>query len=179
MTSLDQRLNPGLPAADPELGRLLWAFEDTRTRSLAALDGIDQTELDWSEPGIENTIGSVLYHIALIEADYLFMDILGIDYPDWPAWLEDALPHPDRDDKGHLSVVRDVPLAAHLGLLERVRTEFLRLVAPLTTEEFHASRAIPEAGYEISPAWTLHHLMQHEAEHRGQITAIRALYAAR
>lgn len=26
------------------------------------------------------------------------------------------------------------------------------------------------------PAWALHHRMQHEAEHRGQIVAMRKLY---
>jgi uncharacterized damage-inducible protein DinB len=178
MTSLDQRLNPGLPAADPELGRLLWAFDDTRARTLATLDGIDQTELDWSEPGIENAIGSLLYHIALIESDYLYADILGVEYPAW-LFEADAFAIPDRDEEGRLSVVAGVSLGDHLARLDRVRSEFRRLVAPLTTEALHASRALPESGYEISPAWTLHHLMQHEAEHRGQITAIRALYAAR
>ena len=177
MSQLTQRINPGLPAADPELGRLLWAFEDTRARTLAALDGIDQAELDWTAPGTENTIGSLLYHIALIEGDYLYGDILGGEYP---AWLdeEDAFAIPDRDEEGRLSVVTGVSLDAHLARLGRIRSEFLRLVAPLTAEALHSSRAIPEAGYEVSPAWTLHHLMQHEAEHRGQITAIRASYAA-
>ena len=178
MPTLDQRVNPGLPAADPELGRLLWAFEDTRARTLAAIDGIDQAELDWSAPGIENAIGSLLYHIALIESDYLYADILGVEYPAW-LFEADAFAIPDRDEKGRLSVVSGVSLAEHLARLERVRTEFLRLVAQLSTRELHISRAIPEAGYEISPAWTLHHLMQHEAEHRGQIMAIRTLYASR
>jgi uncharacterized damage-inducible protein DinB len=74
--------------------------------------------------------------------------------------------------------VLGVPLADHLARLDRVRAEFHRLVSPLTTEALHTPRAIPEAGYEISPAWTLHHLMQHEAEHRGQIATIRTLQGA-
>ncbi len=85
---------------------------------------------------------------------------------------------PDRDDVGHLSVVSGVSLEAHLARLDRVRGEFLRLVAPLTAEELATVRSLPDFGYEISPAWTLHHLMQHEAEHRGQILAIRALQRA-
>jgi hypothetical protein len=27
---------------------------------------------------------------------------------------------------------------------------------------------------DITPEWTLHHLMQHEAEHRGEIESLRA-----
>jgi uncharacterized damage-inducible protein DinB len=28
--------------------------------------------------------------------------------------------------------------------------------------------------YDVTPEWVLHHLMQHEAEHRSQIGALRA-----
>jgi uncharacterized damage-inducible protein DinB len=151
-------------------------LEDTRARTLAVVRELDQDALDWSASGVENAIGSLLYHIALIEADYLYADILGVDYP---AWLEEVFPWPDRDDTGHLSVVTGVPLVDHLARLTRVRDEFVRLVAPLTPEQLVASRFLPEADYEISPDWTVHHLMQHEAEHRGQITAILALFRSR
>ena len=164
-----------VPASHSELGRLLWMLEDTRARTLAVVHDLDQGTLDWTAPGVDNSIGSLLYHIALIEADYLYADILGVDYP---AWLEEAFPWPDRDQAGHLSDVTGVPLADHLARLERVRGEFLVLIAPLTAEEMSASRFLPETDYEISPAWTLHHLMQHEAEHCGQITAILSLRAS-
>ncbi|HYJ13297.1 MAG TPA: DinB family protein [Thermomicrobiales bacterium] len=171
----EQRLITPVPASHAELGRLLWMLEDTRARTLAAVAGLDQDALDWYGPGVENAIGSLLYHIALIEADYLYADILGVEYP---AWLEDAFPWPDRDDNGHLTVVTGMPLADHLARLERVRVEFLTLVAPLTSDQLAASRFLPEANYEISPAWAMHHLMQHEVEHRGQITAIFTLHRA-
>jgi uncharacterized damage-inducible protein DinB len=28
-------------------------------------------------------------------------------------------------------------------------------------------------GYDVTPEWVVHHLMQHEAEHRGQIGELR------
>lgn len=167
----EQRLITPAPASHPELGRLLWMLQDTRARTLAVVEGLDQETLDWVQPGVENSIGSLLYHIALIEADYLYADILGVNYPEW---LDEAFPWPDRDDTGHLSEISGVPLADHLARLMRVRDEFLRLVAPLTPEQVAAGRELPAANYVISPAWTFHHLMQHEAEHRGQITSIVA-----
>jgi uncharacterized damage-inducible protein DinB len=36
----------------------------------------------------------------------------------------------------------------------------------------HTPRERPD--YDVTPAWVLHHLMQHEAEHRSQISGIRA-----
>lgn len=172
MNDLEQRVMSPLPASHPELGRWLWALEDTRARTTAAVAGLDQQALDWQGPGVENAIGSLLYHIALIEFDYLYADILGEDYP---AGAEELLPWSDRDDAGKLSVVRGVPLADHLARLDAVRGQVVERVSALTEDQVAAARTLPEFGYVISPAWTLHHLMQHEAEHRGQILAIRTL----
>ena len=175
MPTLNQRIVTPQDASHPELGRWLWALEDTRGRTKRSLDGITQNELDWLAPGVENAIGSLLYHIALIEADYLYADILGVDYP---GWLEKVLPFPDRDGQGRLSVVTGVTLVDHLDRLDRIRSEFVRLVSPLTAAQIATARPLPEFGYEISPEWTLHLLMQHEAEHRGQIGQIRELCRA-
>lgn len=175
MNDLEQRLIAPLPASHAELGRWLWALEDTRARTKAALDGLDGDALDWTGPGVENSIGSLLYHIALIEFDYLYADILGEDYPEDGETL---LPWDDRDADGNLSEVAGVPLADHLARLDDVRRQLLDQVSALDADQMASARTLPEANYVISPAWTLHHLMQHEAEHRGQIAAIRALKGA-
>lgn len=172
MPPREHRVIDPLPASHPELGRWLWAMEDTRARTKAAVAGLNQAAIDWSGPGVDNGIGTLLYHIALIEFDYLCVDILGGDYLDGFA---DILPFPDRDEGGRLSVVTGVSLDDHLARLERVRAEFLARVSGLDAAQLVTARFLPDWNYEISPAWTLHHLMQHEAEHRGQILAIRTL----
>jgi len=177
MTERERRIIDPLPASHPELGRWLWALEDSRRRTVGALDGITRDELDWTPPGLTNAIGSLLYHIALIETDYLCADILGMDdyFPD----LKVLLPWPDRDDSGELVAVAGVTIEEHLARLDAVRARLLEHVSTLTEEQMAAPRAFPEWNYDISPAWTLHHLMQHEAEHRGEITSLRALFRAR
>jgi uncharacterized damage-inducible protein DinB len=179
MTELDQRVITPLPASHPELGRWLWALQDTRRRTLEAIDGVTQEELDWTPPGLKNAIGTLLYHTALIETDYLCADILGMGEDEYFPDLVALLPWPDRDDAGELVVVTGLSLEDHLARLETVRRRFLEHVSALDPEQMDAPRAFPDWGYAISPAWTLHHLMQHEAEHRGEITSIRALFAAR
>ncbi len=173
MTDLDQRVITPHPASHPELGRWLWALQDTRRRTLDAIEGVTQEELDWTPPGLKNGIGTLLYHTALIETDYLCMDILGLD--DYLPDLEALLPWPDRDESGELVVVTGVSLDQHLARLETVRRRFLERVSTLTAEQMDTPRTFPDWGYAISPAWTLHHLMQHEAEHRGEINGLRAL----
>jgi uncharacterized damage-inducible protein DinB len=177
MSQRNQRTISPLPASHPELGRWLWALEDTRRRTLEALDGITQEELDWTPAGLTNSIGTLLYHNALIETDYLCIDILGMDdyFPDLMA----LLPFPDRDEAGELVAVTGVALPEHLARLDTVRRRFLDHVSTLTAEQMDTPRPLPEWNYDISPAWTIHHLMQHEAEHRGEITSLRTLFRAK
>jgi uncharacterized damage-inducible protein DinB len=40
----------------------------------------------------------------------------------------------------------------------------------MSPEEFMITKRFDD--YDVSPAYVLHHLMQHEAEHRSQITRI-------
>lgn len=177
MTELDQRVIQPLPASHPELGRWLWAMEDTRRRTLEAIDGVTPEEIDWAPPGLANAIGTLLYHIALIETDYLCIDILGMD--GYLPELEALLPYPDRDESGALTQVTGVSLDEHLARLQTVRRHFLERVSLLTADDMATPRELPAWSYAITPAWTLHHLMQHEAEHRGEITSLRALFRAR
>lgn len=173
MNDREQRVIIPVDASHPELGRWLWALEDTRARTKETLAGLDQAGLDWTGPGVENSIGSLLYHIALIEFDYLYEDILGEGYPEGAE--KTLLPWPDRDTNGSLSVVTGVPLADHLARLDEVRRQFLERFSRLSENQFTTARHYAPGDYDISPAWVLHHLMQHEAEHRGQIATIRTL----
>jgi hypothetical protein len=171
---MEQRVISPVSAESEDLGRWLWAMEDTRARTLKVLDGVTPDELDWTGPGVENSIGSLLYYIALIEADYLCDDILGMDeyFPD----LMVLFPVGDRDEAGRLSVMASVPIGEHLARLAEVRRRFIPEVSGFDRARLGRDRVLPDYGYVISPEWTLHHLMQHEAEHRGQIAAIRSLY---
>jgi len=166
---LGQRIVTPVAAVEPEIARWLFILEDTRRRTLDLLNGITQTAIDWAPPEGGNTIGSLLYHIPLIEADYLYVDVLGLD--DYPAELATVFPYPDRDESGWLTVVAGVDLGVHLQRLAWTRQWLLAAFAQMTLTAFRTPRTVP--GYEITPEWTLHHLAQHEAEHRGQIGELR------
>lgn len=63
----------------PEVGRWLSALQDGRLDTLAGLSDLADDVLDRRPPACDNSIGTVLYHVALIEAGWLFDDIFGID----------------------------------------------------------------------------------------------------
>jgi uncharacterized damage-inducible protein DinB len=117
-------------------------------------------------PVESNSIGTVLYHVALIEADWLYTDILGIEPPETLLRL---FPHDHRDEGGVLTRVTGMPLPVHLATLAAVRDALLSELRPMDSTDFHRPRNLD--AYDVSPAWVLHHLAQHEAEHRAEIGA--------
>jgi hypothetical protein len=112
----------------------------------------------------------VLYHLAGIEADWLYAEVL--EQPEFPAEIVALFPHEVRDGQGHLSQVTGYSLAEHLQRLAVVRGLLLDVFEAKDLAEFRRVRALPY--YDVTPEWVLHHLMQHEAEHRNQIGALRA-----
>ena len=145
-----------------------WELEDTRRRTLEVLTDLDSAIIDLVPEGFENSVGSLLHHIALIEADWLYADILEQDYP---QWMYERFPDEDRDQIGHL-VAPEMPIDRHLDTLAFVREELLKELDALADNEFERVRTTDSG--ELNPLWVLHHLRQHEAEHRGQIQSLRA-----
>lgn len=160
-------VNPSLPDYEPEVGAALWRLQDTRNRTLHLLEDMPGEYIDRHVGG--NSIGTILYHLALIETDWLFVEVLEEPYAEE---IKTLLPVDDRDAEGVVSLVRNETLAQHLTRLGAVRDMLLERLRGMTAAEFHRPREFPHAS--ISPAWVLHHLSQHEAEHRGEMGSIIA-----
>jgi hypothetical protein len=165
-----ERLTLEIGLADaPEVGRWLAAMEDGRRDTLKELEGITEEMLDARPQGSENTIGASLYHVALIEADWLFDDLLGQDLG--ATELSSLFPFDARDEHGILTGVAGIPLDEHLVRLARVRSVLLDRIGQMSIADFTAPRA--REGYDVSPVWVIHHLLQHESEHRAEIGWLR------
>lgn len=165
---MEQRFFTPSNAYSPAIARWVCMLEDTRRRTVDALAGLSPEGVDWSSAE-DNSIGSLLYHIALIEMSYLYEDILGLG---WVAELQPLLPYDDRNGDGHLTAVHGESLDSHLERLAACRALLLQALGRMDDEALSRKREVE--GAVISPEWAFHHLMQHEAEHRGQIVEIRA-----
>ena len=172
MKEIEKKLLLVKPLANypPDIGRALWILQDTRSRTKQALEGVTQAVLDWSFSEHHNTIGTILYHIAAVEMDWLHEEILQKEFPEE---IEGLFPIDMRDDLGQLSRLRGVSLAEHFQRLDTVRKYFLEALQQLSRDEFFRVRNLDK--YDITPEWVIHHLIQHEAEHRGQVSEIRTL----
>jgi hypothetical protein len=165
---------------DPEVGRWLAALEDCRRDTLKELARVTPEMVDWYPDVPLNSIGSLLYHIALIEADWVATDMLELDEP---PELGALLPWPDREPDGgagterHLSRVDGQSLEQHVERLAGVRRWVMERLTPMANEEFHRVRSFED--YDVAPDWALHHILQHEAEHRSHICWLRDTFASR
>ncbi len=154
---------------DPSIGAWLWALNDARRRTNVHLHDLPAAAIDWRPADSAQSIGSLLYHLALIEADWLYTEVLEQPYPDQIAAL---FPHDARDQQGLLTSIQGVALATHLARLATVRQHILAAYQAIDLHDFRRVRHL--ADYDVTPEWVLHHLTQHEAEHRGEIAALRA-----
>ena len=166
-------------ADDHEIGRWLAALEDGRADTLKELDGVTPEMIDWYPDAPLNSIGTLLYHIALIEAAWVLEEILERD--DEPAELAGWLPWPDREGPGeggarHLSRIDGQSLDEHRGRLATVRGWILDQLRPMTNDDYHRVRSLD--AYDVSPDWVVHHILQHEAEHRAHIAWLRDTFAS-
>ncbi len=134
---------------------------------MEALERVGPELVDAQAPSHRHTIGTLLYHIALIEADWLYVEIREEEYPDE---IVEMFPWDVRDEQRNLTAVMGASLDEHLERLRRVRELLIETLMELSDDEFKAARTIPDA--VVSTAWVVHHLQQHEAEHRGEIGQI-------
>ncbi len=156
---------------DPEVGVWLAALEDGRRQTLRELETVTPEMVDRHPDGPLNSIGTLLYHIGLIEADWVATEALGLDEP---PELGALLPWPDREGGGRLSPMAGQSLEEHLERLAAIRGWVLQHLKPMTNEDFHRIRAFER--YDAAPTWVLHHVLQHEAEHRAHICWLRDTY---
>lgn len=152
-----------LPGYEPEIGRLLWCLEDVREKLVSKLSGISQNELD-RKPDERQSIGSLLYHIAIIEADWLYEEVL---VRDWDPEVAALFPFSHRTDDDELMHVEGQSLEEHFYRLQKVREVFLSYFRSMNIEDWRRPRILKQ--YDVTPEWVVYHLIEHEAHHRGQI----------
>jgi len=165
---------PGIPL---EIGYSLWTLEETRRRTLGYVKTIRQAALDHQPANQRNSVATLLYHIAVFEMDWLYVDMLGGGYdeerriPKCPPEVADHLPYPLLEEDGSYTRVSGEPLEVHLDRLAVTRKAFLDEVSSMTLDGFRTPG--PSESNELTPEWIVEHLAQHEAEHRGQIWEAR------
>ncbi|NRD77075.1 DinB family protein [Bacillus sp. BRMEA1] len=152
-----------LPDFEPDIGRWMWCLEDVRRTLLEKISGISQAHLD-TRLNNGHSIGSLIYHIALIEADWLYVEILGCE---WDPKILSLFPQEVRNNDDTLTHIEGHDLEEHLHRLKSVRDELLFHIRSMDIKTWREPRVLPQ--YDVTPEWVIYHLIEHESHHRGQI----------
>lgn len=152
----------------PSVGYALACLEWERSTTLEVVVGLSIEMLDGTAEGLPNSIGSLLYHVALVELDWLYSEILVEPIPEM---CEALFPLEHRDHEGKLAVMAGVGLGEHLERLAAVRQTLLKALRDMTDEDFYRPRSLEP--YDVNPAWVLYHLLEHEAKHSAQMALLR------
>jgi uncharacterized damage-inducible protein DinB len=158
-------------ADDPEIGRWLAAFEEVRHDTLKVIGEIPRGAIDLDPGDGGDTLGTVLYHLALVEVDWLFIDVLDrqSDIP------RERFPFDSRVEDGRLTPVLGEPIARHLERLATTRELVLSELRVMSSDDFHRVHVREEI--DVSADWVLFHLIDHEVEHRVRLSALRDGFA--
>ena len=148
---------------------LLAVLHDARQRTLNRVKKI--SDLDAVTTG-KHSAGTLLYHIALIEMDWLYADVLEKVEDDFPAEARDWFPLDARDEEGHLSAVTGEPLKRHLARLAWVRGLLDATFADMPLHDLRRPRVLDD--HDVTPEWVLMHLALHEAHHEGQLALLES-----
>lgn len=143
-------------------------MEEARARTLKAVAGPSQIQLDTEPEGGGNANATLPHHIARVKTGWLYIEVLQEDFP---KEILARFPVDVRDSDGRLNPVLGVALAARLDCLSFVRGRLLERFTGITEDDYRRPRTLPD--YDVTPEWVLHHLAQHEAQHRGQILTLR------
>lgn len=148
------------------------------------IQGMTPRELEWQPERGMNTIGMLLAHNAIVDVFWTQLAILEMKETDSVPVLgigmdDDGLPlAPDAEGPANL---RGKPLAFYEDLLRRGRAYVKEAWAKVSDADMdrEMTRDRPDGSKRIlTVRWTMYHIVEHYAGHRGQIQLLRHHYAA-
>ncbi len=150
-------------------------LEDARATTLERIEGITKDELNWHYADGWNSIGNLLHHFIANDHYFRIIFVKGSRLTD----AELTKWEPGQVMGEHLPTLEGTPLEQLLADMQSSRAELKGSIETVTPAYFAAHRQgyNPETGFNL--AWALYHLAEDEVHHRGQISILRKLYAAR
>jgi uncharacterized damage-inducible protein DinB len=155
---------------EPIIGICLAMLGDCRSTTMDVLKNLRFDLLYWRRNEFDSNISDLLYHIAYIEAEWLYTDVLQESIPDE---LKHHLVYQDRDSHGRLVHIGEEELESSLLRLDKVRKKLNDTYSRMDIAEFQRLRHSEK--HDVTAEWVLYYLTQHEAEHRGQINLLKRL----
>ncbi|MEL6988705.1 MAG: DinB family protein, partial [Bacteroidota bacterium] len=149
----------------PQIGSTVSMMEDLKERVTRSVRNLSQEETDFLLDANANRIGAMIMHLAAVEKYYQVRTFENREFNReenkfWGAAM-------DLGDKGRESLINK-PISYYLKIWDDVRKESLRLLKSKDDKWFKDK----VNGMNMNNHWAWYHVMEHQANHMGQIRMI-------
>ncbi|RKS42479.1 uncharacterized protein DUF664 [Gillisia mitskevichiae] len=149
----------------PQIGIMISMLEDLKTRVTQSVENLDQNNVDFLLDEDANRIGAMIFHLAATEKYYQLFTFENRGFNDiekekWLIPLE--LGDHARDE------LIDKPIAYYLNIWNEVRNETLTLLK--TKDDKWLNSKVKRT--DMNNHWAWYHVMEHQANHMGQIRLV-------
>jgi len=149
----------------PQIGSTVMMLEDLKARVTQSVRNLNQKEVDFLLDEDANRIGAMILHLAATEKYYQLytFENRGFNKEEAKKW-ETAL---SLGEKGRAEI-QGKPISYYMDIWDKVRKETLRLLKQKDDQWFEAK----VKGSSMNNHWAWYHVMEHQANHMGQIRLI-------
>jgi uncharacterized damage-inducible protein DinB len=149
----------------PQIGATVSMMEDLKDRVTRSVINLNQEEVDFLLDENANSIGAMILHLAAIERYYQVytFENRGFNKEEQEKWNAAF----DLGDTARKELV-DQPIEYYLAIWDEVRAESLRLLKTKDDKWFKSK----VKGSSMNNHWAWYHVMEHQANHMGQIRLI-------
>lgn len=149
----------------PQIGTTVSMLEDLKERVTNSVKGLSQEEADFLLDEDANRIGALILHLAATEKYYQVytFENRGFNMEEKKEW-DTAL----MLGNGARDSIKDKPIDYYLDIWNDVRRETLKLLKTKDDKWF----ADKVKGSSMNNHWAWYHVMEHQANHMGQIRLI-------
>lgn len=148
----------------PQIGSTVSMMEDLKRRVVNSVRDLSQEETDFLLDEDANRIGALILHLAATEKYYQVYTFENRGFNKEEQHWEKALSLGD----AARAAFKDKPISYYLDLWDEVRAETLRLLKTKDDKWFAAK----VKGSNMNNHWAWYHVMEHQANHMGQIRLI-------
>lgn len=150
----------------PQVGVIVSMLDDLKERITRQVRYLDQEGTDYLMDEEANRIGAMILHLAATEKIYQIMTFENRGYSREEAAFWDT--PMNLGSRGRKALVGQ-PMKYYLDKWEEVRRETKRVLKTKDDEWLNSS----VQGHDMNNHWAWFHVMEHQANHMGQIAMIR------
>ena len=154
----------------PQMGALVSMMEDLKARVTSQVKDLDQDGTDFLLDDQANRLGALILHIAATELYYqeaTFYDAK-LDEKEDEEWLT-ALRLGDKAREE----LQGKPISYYLDKWDEVRTKTKEVLKTKDDEWLQQPREAWQEGIDYNYYWAWYHVMEHQANHMGQIALVK------